>query len=339
MHHKYYKVFPPHILSAADNMREYADTPPLQEININSIMFEPVNSQVAKSGPLHLRGYAYSGGGRPVTRVEVSLDGTATWLQCKLQEQRMTDGGRQYAWTFWELDVDFDPATCKELVLRAWDAHCNTQPATHQWNYNGMMNNAYFRVKVMPAKAGGHEFVHPSTWMKTDPLNKTSGGANQTAAPAKAAGAVTDDLPPWDGKPAVRDADGKRQFNAREVALHNKKDDMWVIIDGNVYDVTSFLPRHPGGAEPIELYGGKDSTAEFDILHDRKVLRTHLGKSQHLGTVKDYKPQGDAAPRTAKGAQIARQKAGTQQGMNLMLMAIVGLVCALLGHFVPSLLK
>ena len=38
-----------------------------------------------------------------------------------------------------------------------------------------MMNNAYFRVKVMPSDGGGFEFIHPSTWMKDDPLNASSG--------------------------------------------------------------------------------------------------------------------------------------------------------------------
>ena len=42
-------------------MREYADTPPLMEINTNSIIFEPVNRQPAKSGPLHVRGYVVWG--------------------------------------------------------------------------------------------------------------------------------------------------------------------------------------------------------------------------------------------------------------------------------------
>ena len=56
-----------------------------------------------------------------------------------------------------------------------------------------------------------------------------------------------------------------------EIAKHDKENDCWVIIDGEVYDVTKFLPDHPGGKKAILIYGGKDATEEFDMLHERKV--------------------------------------------------------------------
>jgi cytochrome b involved in lipid metabolism len=60
-----------------------------------------------------------------------------------------------------------------------------------------------------------------------------------------------------------------------EVAKHDKKDDCWVIIDGEVLDVTKFLEDHPGGAKAIMIYAGKDATEEFDMLHDRKVIEKY----------------------------------------------------------------
>lgn len=60
-------------------------------------------------------------------------------------------------------------------------------------------------------------------------------------------------------------------FSEAEVAKHNKKDDVWVIIDNQVLDVTSFLPDHPGGEKAILLYAGRDATEEFNMLHDPKV--------------------------------------------------------------------
>ncbi|TBU22830.1 Flavocytochrome c [Dichomitus squalens] len=65
---------------------------------------------------------------------------------------------------------------------------------------------------------------------------------------------------------------GGSEYTAEEVAKHNKKDDVWVIIDGKVLDVTAFLPDHPGGEKAILLYAGRDATEEFNMLHDPKVI-------------------------------------------------------------------
>ncbi|KAH7923397.1 Flavocytochrome c [Leucogyrophana mollusca] len=63
-----------------------------------------------------------------------------------------------------------------------------------------------------------------------------------------------------------------KEFTAADVAKHNKKDDIWVIVNGQVLDVTSFLPDHPGGEKAIILYAGRDATEEFNMLHDPKVI-------------------------------------------------------------------
>jgi len=63
-----------------------------------------------------------------------------------------------------------------------------------------------------------------------------------------------------------------REYTTQDVAKHNEKDDIWVIIDGQVLDVTKFLPDHPGGEKAILLYAGRDATEEFNMLHDPKVI-------------------------------------------------------------------
>lgn len=40
-----------------------------------------------------------------------------------------------------------------------------------------------------------------------------------------------------------------RKVTTREVTLHNKRDDAWIVVDGEVYDMTEFAPEHPGGPE------------------------------------------------------------------------------------------
>lgn len=43
------------------------------------------------------------------------------------------------------------------------------------------------------------------------------------------------------------DADRARTYGLHEVAAHKASDDLWIVIDGTVYDVTRFQHEHPGG--------------------------------------------------------------------------------------------
>jgi L-lactate dehydrogenase (cytochrome) len=68
-----------------------------------------------------------------------------------------------------------------------------------------------------------------------------------------------------------------------EVAKHSSKDDCWVIVHGKAYDVTDFLPEHPGGMNIILKYAGKDATEEYEPIHPPDTLDKYLDKSKHLG--------------------------------------------------------
>ncbi|RKP09846.1 cytochrome b5-like heme/steroid binding domain-containing protein [Thamnocephalis sphaerospora] len=76
------------------------------------------------------------------------------------------------------------------------------------------------------------------------------------------------------------------EYTAAEVAKHNKEDDCWVIVNGQVLDVTSFLPDHPGGKKAILLFAGKDATEEFNMLHKPDVVEKYAPESI-IGTLKN----------------------------------------------------
>merc|ERR1712129_228157 len=62
---------------------------------------------------------------------------------------------------------------------------------------------------------------------------------------------------------------------AEQVAQHSSENDCRVIVGDDVYDVTNFLAEHPGGKKSIMLFAGKDATEEFDMLHERKVIKKY----------------------------------------------------------------
>lgn len=57
-----------------------------------------------------------------------------------------------------------------------------------------------------------------------------------------------------------------RIFTLTEVQEHRVPNSYWIIIHGNVYDVTSFLDVHPGGRAALTKLGGKDATSAFDAV-------------------------------------------------------------------------
>jgi cytochrome b involved in lipid metabolism len=68
-------------------------------------------------------------------------------------------------------------------------------------------------------------------------------------------------------------------ISAAEVAKHNTPEDCWVIVNGQVLDVTAFLPDHPGGKKAILIFAGRDATEEFNMLHKPDVVEKYAPES------------------------------------------------------------
>merc|ERR1739848_493315 len=56
------------------------------------------------------------------------------------------------------------------------------------------------------------------------------------------------------------------------VAKHTTKSDCWVVVSGQVLNVTSFLSEHPGGELAIITFAGKDASEEFNMIHPPDVI-------------------------------------------------------------------
>lgn len=69
------------------------------------------------------------------------------------------------------------------------------------------------------------------------------------------------------------------------MAKHNTRESCWVVLYGDVYDVTDFLSEHPGGAKIILKLAGKDATEEYDPVHPPGTLEDNLKPEAKLGKI------------------------------------------------------
>jgi sulfite oxidase len=132
--------------------------PSLQEQPVQSAILAPTNdnntvNSVKPGTTIPVKGYAYSGGGRGIVRVDVSIDDGKNWVTATLKEGSEQPLNKAWAWTFWEahVSVPSEKAGKKmEIISKATDASYNVQPDTVAgiWNLRGINCNAWHRVEV-----------------------------------------------------------------------------------------------------------------------------------------------------------------------------------------------
>lgn len=153
-----YKLLPPQ--ANEHNLADWWDQfPELEELNVQSVICDPLDGAVINSEQgLLVRGYALSGGGRGIQRVEVKFAGEGQeWHNADLFGVHQAPG-KKWSWILWSVKIlpPF-PFTKGELICRAWDEAGNTQPETCTWNYRGVMNNAWHRVKITTIARGDNK--------------------------------------------------------------------------------------------------------------------------------------------------------------------------------------
>jgi sulfite oxidase len=118
----------------------------LGELPVNSAILSPADGAEVPSGPLLVQGYAVVGGGRTISRVDVSADGGRRWVTAQV------DRGGPWAWALWKAEIEVAPGPV-EIVVRAFDSAAQAQPERLEtvWNCKGYMNNAWHRVAVTAA--------------------------------------------------------------------------------------------------------------------------------------------------------------------------------------------
>ncbi len=85
-----------------------------------------------------------------------------------------------------------------------------------------------------------------------------------------------------------------KQYEASEVASHNTAEDCWTIINSSVYDISSYVPRHPGGDEILRACGA-DATSMFESRE--------TASGEEIGSGEPHSPSAEQ--------QLAQLKIGT----------------------------
>mmetsp|Transcript_7305 Transcript_7305/g.10669 ORF Transcript_7305/g.10669 Transcript_7305/m.10669 type:complete len:138 (-) Transcript_7305:9-422(-) len=114
----------------------------------------------------------------------------------------------------------------------------------------------------------------------------------------------------------------EKEFTEAEVAKHNTAEDCWLIIGNEntggakVYDVTSYLDDHPGGAEVMLDVAGKDADEFFEDIGHSNDAREELAKHV-LGVLKLSEEEKE------KRRLAAEKKSGADSGGMSMIAVLV----------------
>ncbi|KAJ5806597.1 nitrate reductase (NADPH) niaD or niiA-Penicillium chrysogenum [Penicillium pulvis] len=278
----------------------------IYDLNVNSVAAFPEHEEVldlATAGPTYMvKGYAYAGGGRRITRVETSLDKGKSWRLAEIDyaEDKYRDfegdlfGGKVdmwkrescFCWSFWSLKIPVsDLKNSEALLVRAMDDGMMVQPRDMYWSVLGMMNNPWFRITI--TKEGNTlKFEHPTHpsraggWMEK--AKKAGGDLTNGNWGEKIEGEA-----PIEPEP-VKEINMKKEGLARMIDLQELKSNSsaekpWFVVNGEVYDGTGFLEGHPGGAISITSSAGLDVSEDFLAIHSETAKA--MMPDYHIGTL------------------------------------------------------
>ena len=278
----------------------------IYDLSTNSAIVYPAHEEQLcfVNGPetYKARGYAYGGGGRRITRVEISIDKGRTWRLADVEypEDRYREsdldlfGGRIdmswretcFCWTFWSMEIRVSElANAKDILVRAMDESMNIQPRDMYWSVLGMMQNAWFRVSI--SKEGDFlRFEHPTQpalmpggWMERV---KKAGGNLANGYWGEALGGDNGEESVGEEMQEIRmTREGlTKKITIDELRKHDNEQDPWFVVNGEVYEGATFMKEHPGGAQSILSAAGMDTSDEFMAIRtvslDTAVLPSRL---------------------------------------------------------------
>ena len=126
---------------------DFTKSPSIQNMPITSVICDTK----VKRGKIHLKGYAWAGGGNRVIRVDLTADGGETWHEAVIEKQEDNVEPKHFGWSIWKAEIPLAKGKKDvEVWCKAVDSDYNSQPESFKniWNLRGLNANAYHRVKV-----------------------------------------------------------------------------------------------------------------------------------------------------------------------------------------------
>ncbi|RMJ28549.1 Cytochrome b5 [Aspergillus sp. HF37] len=111
-----------------------------------------------------------------------------------------------------------------------------------------------------------------------------------------------------------------QQLTFQEVAAHNTKKDLYLVIHDKVYDVSKFVDEHPGGEEVLLDVGGQDASEAFEDVGHSDEARETLSEML-VGDVK--RMPGDPEPRPQHDSSAQSAGASQSSGLGFGLYAVL----------------
>lgn len=76
-----------------------------------------------------------------------------------------------------------------------------------------------------------------------------------------------------------------QMYTTADVATHADQTSCWTIIDDKVYDLTRWIPQHPGGEGAILSLCGHDGSAAFHGQHGYAARQEQILATFFIGTL------------------------------------------------------
>lgn len=250
---KYDKVFFHNAPYNVDDFFHVAQIVPVRHYTMGGLLMSPDSEVMGKNGPIPglfatgevmggTHGLNRLGGSSLLDCVvfgRVSGRTACRYLFDKLLKGDAGVGGAANGSVF-KFGVKIDPISKKITMESHWDdasASAGSASGHHE----------------QPATATGlTKAESASDW-------QSAGGAVTTPAAAAVA-------------PAAAAKTAMKEYTLEDVGKHAVEADCWVVVNGQVLDVTKFMHEHPGGKQALMLFAGRDATEEFNMLHKPDVV-------------------------------------------------------------------